>query len=241
MLIFKTRKSLFTSHIKWFCPRPLIRDAFGFVYYRQSFYQQPVLGFHCETFYTIHIELTIDEKNLLANCGKNTRYKINRARREGVQFALENDINNFVKFYNEFATTKHMAKISSSALERMCPYLCMTQALYKNDVIVKHAYLLDEEQKRARLLHSASWFRHIEQSEERNFIGRANRFLHFEDMLYFKKMGIKIYDFGGYAVDDINKEREQINQFKKGFGGQIVKEPNYMSYPLYFYGRLKAL
>jgi lipid II:glycine glycyltransferase (peptidoglycan interpeptide bridge formation enzyme) len=58
-------------------------------------------------------------------------------------------------------------------------------------------------------------------------------------MLYFKSLGAKKYDLGGYAVDDSNEERQQINEFKKGFGGEIVKEPNYMSYPLYLYFLLK--
>jgi lipid II:glycine glycyltransferase (peptidoglycan interpeptide bridge formation enzyme) len=239
MLEYKIKKGPFSSHIKWFSPPPSLQEAFGFYEYRQTLSQKSVLGFQCENFYTIHIDLSNTEENLLVNCSKSTRYKIKRARREGVQFSLEKDINKFLKFYNDFAITKNMAGISRADIELVSPYFYMTQALYKNEAIVMHAYLLDQELKRARLLHSASLYRNIEQSNDRNFIGRANRFLHLEDMLYFKKIGAKIYDLGGYAVDDLNAERQQINEFKKGFGGEIVKESNYMSYPLYLYLLLK--
>lgn len=241
MLKLKIKKGPFSSNIKWFSPRPRIWEAFGFFEYRQTFYQKQILGFHYDSFYTIHIDLTSDEKTLLANCRKNTRYEINRARREGVQFALEKDINNFVRFYNEFAMSKNMATISRADIEQLHPYFYMTQAVYKNEVIVMHSYLLDQEFKRARLLHSASLFRNLKQSNDRHIIGRANRFLHFEDMLYLKKMGINIYDLGGYAVVNLDEERKQIANFKKGFGGEIVKEPNYYSYPLYFYLCCKKL
>ncbi|WP_069472144.1 hypothetical protein [Candidatus Marithrix sp. Canyon 246] len=235
MLILKIKKGPFTSNIKWFCPRPRIREAFGFFEYRQSLYQKPVLGFHYDSFYTIQIDLTSDEKTLLANCRKNTRYEINRARREGVKFQIGNDIDEFIKFYNEFALSKNMAQISNSDLKLFTPKLYITKALYQEQILVMHTYLFDDDIKRVRLLHSASLFRNCDDSIKHQIIGRANRFLHFEDMLYFKKIGVKVYDFGGYAVDDINEEREKINQFKKGFGGKIVKEPNYYSYPLYLY------
>jgi len=241
MLTLKIKKGPFTSNIKWFCPRPKIMEAFGFYEYRYSFFQKLVLGFHYESFYTIDIDLNIEEKELLANCKKNTRYEINRARREGVKFQIGNDIDEFVKFYNEFAIAKNMAQISNSDLNLFSSKLYITQAIYQEEILVMHTYLFDDEIKRVCLLNSASLFRNCNDPKKHQMIGRANRFLHFEDMLYFKKRGVKVYDFGGYAVDDINEEREKINKFKKGFGGEVVKLPNYYSYPLYLYLCCKKL
>jgi lipid II:glycine glycyltransferase (peptidoglycan interpeptide bridge formation enzyme) len=239
MLEYKIKKGPFSSHIKWFSPRPSLQEAFGFYEYRQTLYQKPLLGFQCENFYTIHIDLSNTEESLLTNCSKSTRYKIKRARREGMQFTLSNDIEQFVKFYNKFASTKNMAPISNIDLERVQNHLHITQAIYENEILAMHTYFFDKEIKRACLYHTASLFRNVDDSSTRQLIGRANRFLHFEDMLYFKSLGAKQYDLGGYAVDDSNEERQQINEFKKGFGGEIVKEPNYMSYPLYLYFLLK--
>jgi len=241
MLTLKIKKGPFTSNIKWFCPRPKLSEAFGFFEYRQSLYQKSVLGFHYDSFYTIQIDLSIEEKNLLANCKKNTRYEINRARREGVKFQIGNDIDEFVIFYNEFALSKNMAQISNSDLKLFSSKLYITQALYQEEILVMHTYLFDDQIKRVCLLHTASLFRNCNDSAKHQMIGRANRFLHFEDMLYFKNIGVKLYDFGGYAVDDINEEREKINKFKKGFGGTMIKEPYYYSYPLHLYLCFKKL
>lgn len=241
MLTLKIKKGPFTSNIKWFCPRPKIREAFGFFEYDQCLYQKKLFGFCYESFYTIHVDITVDEETLLANCRKDTRYKIKRARREGIQFKIGNDFDQFVKFYNEFAISKNIATISKSDLELFRPYIHITQAVYEEEILVTHTYFFDEEIKRACLLHTASLFRNCDDSKMRQIIGRANRFLHFEEMLYFKKLGANIYDLGGIAVDDLNEDRAKINHFKKGFGGIMVQEPYYYSYPLYLYLCFKKL
>ena len=69
---------------------------------------------------------------------------------------------------------------------------------------------------RARLLYSASHFRSYDKNY-RALIGRANRFLHWEDMVHLKKYGMSIYDMGGIGANS-------IAGFKKGFGGTEVTE-----------------
>ena len=73
------------------------------------------------------------------------------------------------------------------------------------------------------LFYSASLFRELDNSAIRNRIGRANRLLHWQDMLHFKAGGISVYDFGGWYAGDSDLERLRINKFKEEFGGQIVK------------------
>jgi lipid II:glycine glycyltransferase (peptidoglycan interpeptide bridge formation enzyme) len=51
-------------------------------------------------------------------------------------------------------------------------------------------------------------------------IGRANRWLHWQDMLRLKQMGLERYDWGGLFEDDSTPERAGINSFKKHFGGR---------------------
>ena len=49
-----------------------------------------------------------------------------------------------------------------------------------------------------------------------NIIGRANKRLHWEDWMYFKKLGISTYDWGGvFAYNSDNG----IDKFKEAFGG----------------------
>jgi lipid II:glycine glycyltransferase (peptidoglycan interpeptide bridge formation enzyme) len=58
-------------------------------------------------------------------------------------------------------------------------------------------------------------------------IGRANRLLHWEDILYFKQEGLSYYDFGGWSSDTTNLERQKINAFKESFGGVIIPQYSY--------------
>ena len=47
------------------------------------------------------------------------------------------------------------------------------------------------------------------------------------DMIYFKKEGYAIYDFGGYAYGTNNPDLIGINNFKDQFGGELVEESNF--------------
>ena len=61
------------------------------------------------------------------------------------------------------------------------------------------------------------------EGEDRALVGRANRWLHWQDMLRFKRMGMKRYDWGGLFEDESVPERAGLNRFKKDFGGQPVR------------------
>jgi lipid II:glycine glycyltransferase (peptidoglycan interpeptide bridge formation enzyme) len=90
-------------------------------------------------------------------------------------------------------------------------------------VVVWHAYIV--WRKCVVLLYSASQFRTTDQLE-RARAGRANRWLHWQDMLHFKRSGIERYDWGGIFADESSGERAGINQFKREFGGARVTSYN---------------
>jgi hypothetical protein len=86
--------------------------------------------------------------------------------------------------------------------------------------LVWHAYVMSGST--AGLLHSSSRFREGE-SDYRALVGRANRWLHWKDMLQFRALGMQRYDWGGLFGDESTPERAGINNFKKSFGGQLVR------------------
>jgi hypothetical protein len=45
-------------------------------------------------------------------------------------------------------------------------------------------------------------------------------------MLRFKAAGISVYDLGGWYEGDTDRAKLDINRFKEGFGGSIVKTFN---------------
>jgi len=79
------------------------------------------------------------------------------------------------------------------------------------------------------LLYSATT---VNSKVSKSEIGRANRFLHYEDIKYFKELGYRFYDLGGIAKDTQDDKLQGINKFKEGFGGELVRQYNYYS-PLY--------
>src|SRR2546428_94505 len=77
---------------------------------------------------------------------------------------------------------------------------------------------------RATQLHSPSLYPGLSASATRNRIGRANRYLFWNDILRFKEQGLKWFDFGGWYPGTTDQTLLRINQFKKGFGGDLLRE-----------------
>lgn len=94
--------------------------------------------------------------------------------------------------------------------------LTVTTAAMEDKLIVYHSYVHDGQN--ARLLHSCSEFRAADNAT-RNAIGRANKFLHWEDMRYLKGIGVTRYDWGGVASPT---EPNGIDKFKMSFGGSPI-------------------
>jgi lipid II:glycine glycyltransferase (peptidoglycan interpeptide bridge formation enzyme) len=88
-----------------------------------------------------------------------------------------------------------------------------------------HAYVISDNT--ARLHQSCSLFRNSDNSEYRNLVARANRYLHWDDIVYFKKLGLLWYDLGGWYGGNENKEQLAINVFKESFGGLLKEEYSY--------------
>ena len=123
-------------------------------------------------------------------------------------------LSSFCDFYDRFAAQKGLEMLDRSGLVRYASsgVLDLSQAKDPDgEVVVWHAHLLT--QKRVRLLYSASLFRETEDNQRRNLIGRANRYLHWGDMLRFRTTGLSLYDFGGWYPGDTDDALLRINKF----------------------------
>lgn len=149
-------------------------------------------------FKTLHNNLLKSEDILFSNIAKNTKYKINRAIREGVE-TEKASLEEFLPFFNNFAPTKNLKKITINNLKAYNDALVITKAFLNDVVFAMHAYVVDNEERRARLLYSATVNRNTS-SIDLNLVGRANRLLHWHDMLMFKKLDLSIYDWGGGSL-----------------------------------------
>ncbi|MDR0784467.1 MAG: hypothetical protein LBE74_01095 [Treponema sp.] len=202
-----------------------------------------------EELWTLLIDLTKPEDELFSHIRKNTRYEINRAKnKDGAQCftLLEKDEENmekllqYIDFFNIFAESKKRSRVDYSDVKQF--YENKTFCVrYITDgdgaILTMHAYVVSDGT--ARLHQSSSLFRNVADAETRNMIGRANRLLHWNDILFFKHAGVRYYDFGGWYGETTGTYAEQllINQFKESFGGEKKQEYSFIT-PSSFLGQI---
>jgi len=224
MILIERRKVLLVYRKRWFARKVYLQDGF-FTMYAQFLGEDCPQGWAQEKFFTVLNALDIDAEGHLSRMKKGTAYEVRRAEKDGLQFAEENNQQNFLKFYNHFATLKKLGRLSQAHLTSLKSHLLITKVLVEEQVGAYHVYVLDPEEARARLLYSAQ----LQAGLDRALLGRANRWLHFKDMLLLQERGFRVYDWGGITKPGTDPEREGITQFKLGFGGTIEEEYNLYS------------
>lgn len=202
----------------------------------------PFPGVRCVPGFTLVSDLAPDPDSLLAVFTPDCRYKVRRAgSRDGLHdsfFGTPRDrLESFADFYDRFAHQKGLPPCDRAWLAAACRAgrLALTAASDgAGEALVWHAYV--HTARVARLQYSASCFRDKD-TLQRSLIGRANRWLHWRDMLAFRARGVREYDWGGVFPDDATPERAGINAFKRSFGGR--RETRYdCTVPLTLKGRL---
>lgn len=192
-----------------------------------------------ETHYkTIINDLRETEQEIMAHFRSNVRNEVRRAQKEGFQAEsfnsnmLKTDISKIVDFDNKYRNMcQNKGLPIKSQYKTLLSYvnanaLAVTVAKLATSDCVYHVYVCDSENfTMVRLLHSVSVFRELKVNVERSAIARANRMLHYEDMLYFKRLGYAKYDWGGYSE---KPELINIAEFKAGFGGYIENISRYV-------------
>ncbi len=208
----------------WYAEHALKQN--GVIRYQEAL--QPIGDAPVE-FRTLLSDLTEDEETIFSHFTKNCRYEVRRAPREQVECEYllgtqitEEDIAEFVDFFEAFWESKgvhYTEKEKCRALMKQyaqAEAFAITKATVKGKVLVYHTYIVEEA--RARLYQSASQFR-VDETISSNVVGFANRYLHYQDMLWFKEQGKKQYDWGGAGTGE---DVESITKFKESFGGEPV-------------------
>lgn len=178
--------------------------------------------------YTLLSDLRQSGEELLSLCKSNVRNEIRRAEKDGATWDLirsfsdpENVklIGEFQKEYDAMHESKGMAKPNVTGLMRALSSvggLAISRAMIGEYTVAYHVYAVGE--KTVRLLYSVSVFRDHIEGLSSSEIGRANRMLHYKDMLAFKEAGLETYDWGGVS-DGSDPALNHIDQFKLAFGG----------------------
>jgi hypothetical protein len=228
MLSFRRKAGMLTIVHKYYCAEIDARDALRLSVYYQARVEKKPFGFMSRPFYTILNVLDIPEEEILKGFTSTVRNEVRRSERENVQCGLMDNLDEFERFQNDFATAKGTYVADRGLIEGYKDSLVITCAKLDGRMLAAHAYLCDREARIVRLLlASRIW---LTERIDANLIGRANKLLHFKDMMYFKENGCVVYDFGGFAKNTKDKQRQGINTFKQSFGGKLVQNTDYQSW-----------
>jgi hypothetical protein len=191
----------------------------------------PFPGSRWKYFYNYFVDLTQSTGQLTEQLNKDTAYKIRRAHDrdqiicEGCNPSDREVLDRFEEMYNPFAATKGLARLDRAQMDDMAAAGVLDLSVARNsrgEELVWHANY--RGQQRATQMHSPSLYWKLPGSAERNLIGRANRYLIWSDMVRYKEQGLTCFDFGGWYPGTTDQVLLKINEFKKGFGGQVMRE-----------------
>jgi hypothetical protein len=194
------------------------------------FREHPIQGWRSYEGATILIDLGSDPELIFAAFTKGLRYEIKRAeKQDGLDISVVAqpsgaELAEFTAYYDRFAVNKGLPRVNRpqvGAVVAAGKGALSFARTSEGSLLAAHAYVVAGG--RARLTHSASLFRLEHDSGTRATIGRANRILHWCDLLSFRANGATCYDLGGW-YEGSNEMLLRVNAFKEAFGGEIVRE-----------------
>lgn len=174
---------------------------------------------------TLCINLHETEAEMRKEMNRTTRHQINKGMREQlkliyVHHPTEKEIEGFAAFFNPFATEKGIdqCRVDKLLALREKHMLFFTYVFNNTDQkLAAHAYII--QQKRATMFYSCSG-RFADLNVSGISVSIANRYMHWQNILYFKKQGFHMYDFMGLAINPNDQGGQNLNRFKRGFGGE---------------------
>lgn len=217
-------------------------DAFSLKQFVHSFFIKKVWGFKYDVGYTLHSDLSLTEDVLLQQFSSTCRNEVRRSIKDGIVCSEQKNIDEYISFFNDFASQKAINGVDAKRVASYGKNFIVFKAELDGEVLAMHSLLVDYDSSIVLLLTSAN--ARFEDSKKRTIIGRANRYLHYYEMLYFKEHGLKIYDWGGIAKEDdvvVNPGLKGVNDFKLSFGGTQIENIVYSSYLFLFAQKLGIL
>jgi lipid II:glycine glycyltransferase (peptidoglycan interpeptide bridge formation enzyme) len=192
------------------------------VHYHQR--ETPVVDGRATPFLSLITDLSVEQDAIMDQFSKDCRYKIRRAdAKDGLHLEFsadpENSLDEFSAFFDAFARQKSLEPANQQWLAAACNsrQLALASASQHGEVLVWHAHVISGTT--ARLQYSASGFRNRD-NDYRALVSRANRWLHWREMLRFRELGMLRYDWGGLFEDESVPGHAGVNNFKKDFGGR---------------------
>lgn len=186
--------------------------------------------------YTYWTDLRPSPEEISAAFSKTIRYELRRSERDAITLrtydcaflqAHREVLADFRATYMHFCDVcgnEELKAVYDDAFIQACidsGHFLLTAAEFGHGKVY-HAYFLDAEQ--VCLWYSASDFRN--EQVDRNLAARANKKLHYADMLTLKARGVARYDWGNVSTR-YNEHPNGIDTFKASFGGTYAEVYSY--------------
>lgn len=182
---------------------------------------------------TVISNLNYSDEDILKRCSKTVKYEIKKCLNEKNEISnwdakdLLGDkhiVEEFEKLYVELSkctnNTELLKAYSRKKINNLIDNNCILITRIKfESITIYHIYAWGYND--AVLLFSVSNFRVEKDSKYQ--AGQLNKLLHYKDMLYFRDVGVKSYDWGNIFS---STNPNGIDKFKMSFGGTIEKRYN---------------
>ncbi|PWR71774.1 hypothetical protein ACKUB1_15850 [Methanospirillum stamsii] len=225
MIEIENSRFIFKTKTIWFSEVPFDIEGFDQVSFNACKMNVDLKGFFKKSFTTQIIDLTQDLETIWKKMDKSScRYSINKAKKDGVNIILNQEYDSFCSINSEFRELKGLPNYAISS-DFMKKYGVLFLSTFNEKIIGGQFYLCNG--KNIRWMLGAS--RRLEETGQiRTLVGNANRLMIWEAINYAKERGIDNFDLGGYYVGEKqDNEKENINFFKKSFGGELTTLYNY--------------
>jgi hypothetical protein len=182
----------------------------------------------CTEFFTLQVDLARSPDEIFQTFSRNTRAQIRKSaevddfRFEFIDHPDIIQLDAFTEFYNLFADSCNLPQLQRVRMIGLLNSgsLTFTKVSNPERALTWHANM--SSRSHVGMLFSASHARGEESPEIRKMIGRANRCLHWQEILHYKEQGREVYDFGGWYEGSEDPRLLSINRFKEEFGGSKV-------------------
>jgi hypothetical protein len=241
MISFKKKFYLFKVTDTWFRFIPGLKNLFSLRTYSFVTNADLYKNTFCIRSFSQTIELSLEqtEENILLNFRKKTAQDIRKAKDLGIECVFNKDLNTFLDFYNAFARKKNIYPIKKSLFENFTDDYVVCYSILNGEILASHLQIFDLEKSIARGYLGGN--RRFDENFDSRVIGMANKFLKSSELFYFKNLGIKTYDFGGYVENAKDKSIQGINEYKLSFGGQVKKCISFDSIPYFILRKLSEI
>ena len=192
------------------------------------FYLSPENVSGARIFHTLRIDLTKPEEEIFSEFDSTTRHQIHQIEKKH-DFELRyydtpdlKILDEFFEYYDEFVREKGIVAGDKNLLLMAQEQNALSISLLADkDGQILCGLASIHEDSIVLMMYGFSYFRKFADSSMRNIISKANRYLHWEMIRHYKKLGYKTLDMGGLGMGQETSDLNTVDRFKMGFGGKI--------------------